>query len=235
MFFVAEDVFGSETTGRPMELTCYRRNLFQISGNLTLSRSIKGILNEAGQHVPIYDTYASISALESIDGRSTEIITVPWKTNAGTSSEDKAGTPPAKLPIDLSMNPELDPTCVSIPIAWKRLQFKHATANNGRRKGLQQHYVIQVNLMASLATGECVKLAEIQSGAIIVRGRSPRNFDSRKDVSLCERKLEPKQRVLSDAAPSLKVDTVVTGGSYKFYTMNSLQVLFMISFLKGEC
>jgi hypothetical protein len=227
MFFVAEDVFGGETTGRPMELTCYRRNLFQISGTVTLSRSIKGMLNEQGQHVPIYDMMASISALESIEGKSTEIISVPWKTSAASSSEDKAGAAPPKWPLDLSMNPELDPTCVSIPIAWKRLQFKHATANNGRRKGLQQHYVIQINLMATLATGECVKLAEIQSGPIIVRGRSPRNFDSRKDVPLSERKLEPKQRTMSDAAPAVKVDPGVTNSSYRFYAMNTLQVCFL--------
>lgn len=223
MFFVAEDVFGGETTGRPMELTCYRRNLFQISGNVTLSRSIKGILNEQGQHVPIYDIMASISALESIEGKSTEIISVPWKTSTASSSEDKAGAAPPKWPLDLSMNPELDPACVSIPIAWKRLQFKHATANNGRRKGLQQHYIIQINLMATLATGESVKLAEIQSGPIIVRGRSPRNFDSRKDVPLSERKLEPKQRTMSDAAPAVKVDPAVTHSSYKFYALNAVQ------------
>ncbi|KAG0649610.1 Nonrepressible acid phosphatase regulator pacG [Hyphodiscus hymeniophilus] len=223
MFFVAEDVFGGETTGRPMELTCYRRNLFQISGTVTLSRSIKGMMNEQGQHVPVYDLFATISALESIEGKSTEIISVPWKTNAASSSEDKAGAAPPRWPLDLSMNPELDPACVSIPIAWKRLQFKHATANNGRRKGLQQHYVIQINLMATLATGECVKLAEIQSGAIIVRGRSPRNFDSRKDVPLNERKLEPKQRTMSDTAPSVKVDPGVTSSSYRFYALNALQ------------
>ena len=29
MFFVAEDVFGGENSGRPLELTCYRRNLWQ--------------------------------------------------------------------------------------------------------------------------------------------------------------------------------------------------------------
>ena len=224
MFFVAEDVFGGETTGRPMELTCYRRNLFQISGTVTLSRSIKGMLNEQGHHVPIFDMFASISALESIEGKSTEIISVPWKTNAASSSEDKAGAAPPKWPLDVSMNPELDPTCVSIPIAWKRLQFKHATANNGRRKGLQQHYVIQINLMANLATGECVQLAEIQSGAIIVRGRSPRNFDSRKDVPLSERKLESKQRTMSDTAPPLKVDPGVTSSAYRFYALNALQV-----------
>ena len=233
MFFVAEDVFGGETTGRPMELTCYRRNLFQISGTLTLSRSIQGMLSEQGQQVPVFDLFASISALESIEGKSTEIISVPWKTNAASSSEDKAGAVPPKWPLDLSMNPELDPSCVSIPIAWKRLQFKHATANNGRRKGLQQHYVIQINLMASLASGESVKLAEIQSGAIIVRGRSPRNFDSRKDVSLNERKLESKHRTMSDTAPPVKVDPAVTSSSYRFYALNALQVRLSSNFPWG--
>lgn len=231
MFFVAEDVFGDNntTTGRPMELTCYRRNLFQISGNVVLSRSIKSMVNEQGQQIPLYDLSATISALESIEGKSTEIISVPWKTAAaGATSEEKAGTAPAKWPLDLSSNPEVDSALVTIPIAWKRLQFKHATANNGRRKGLQQHYIIQINLTATLATGDTVKLAEIQSGPIIVRGRSPRNFDSRKDVPLSERKLESKQRTMSDASaapqpPPMKVDPAVANSSYRFYALNALQ------------
>lgn len=225
MFFVAEDVFGGETTGRPMELTCYRRNLFQISGMITLSRSIAHMVNAQGQHVPIYDLQATISALESIEGKSTEIISVPWKTSNGITSEDKSGAAPPRWPLDLSLNPELDPSCVSIPIAWKRLQFKHATANNGRRKGLQQHYVIQINLMATLTTGETVKLSEIQSGPIIVRGRSPRNFDSRKDVPLSEKKTEAKQRTASDASlPPMKVDPSTTSSNYRFYSQNAIQV-----------
>merc|ERR1719174_2828122 len=82
MFFVAEDVFGDNNTGagRPMELTCYRRNLFQISGTVVLSRGITGMINEQGQQVPLYDLTASISAIESIEGKATEIISVPWKT-----------------------------------------------------------------------------------------------------------------------------------------------------------
>ena len=84
--------------------------------------------------------------------------------------------------------------------------------------------------MATLATGENVKLAEIQSGAIIVRGRSPRNFDSRKDVPLSERKLEPKQRTMSDASiPQVKVDPAVQNSSYRFYAMNDLQVRFPLT------
>jgi hypothetical protein len=243
MFFVAEDVFGGETTGRPLELTCYRRNLFQISGYVTLSRSIAHMVNEQGQQVPIYDLTATISALESIEGKSTEIISVPWKTNTVSTSEDKAGAAPPKWPLDLSMNPELDPTCVSIPIAWKRLQFKHATANNGRRKGLQQHYVIQINLLATLATGESVKIAEIQSGPIIVRGRSPRNFDSRKDMPLSERKVDSKPRTMSDASQGggmqqVKVDpnAAANNNSYRFYALNQLQVFLPHSFqMRWKC
>lgn len=225
MFFVAEDVFGGETAGRPLELTCYRRNLFQISGNVTLSRTIAQMVNEQGQQVPIYDLTATISAVESIEGKSTEIISVPWKTNTVATSEDKAGAAPPKWPLDLTMNPELDPTCVSIPIAWKRLQFKHATANNGRRKGLQQHYVIQINLMATLATGENVKIAEVQSGPVIVRGRSPRNFDSRKDVPLSEKKADSKPRAMSDAGQSVKADSNAGANSYRLYALNQLQVI----------
>jgi hypothetical protein len=41
MFFLAESVYNAgEGSGRPTELTCYRRNLFQISGSLTVSRSL---------------------------------------------------------------------------------------------------------------------------------------------------------------------------------------------------
>ncbi|POS84092.1 hypothetical protein EPUL_005884, partial [Erysiphe pulchra] len=178
MFFVAEDVFG-ESTARGDELTCYRRNLFQISGAMILSRGMNGIINEQGQHIPIYNLEATLTAFESIEGKNAEIISVPWKSANCTTSEDRAGSAPSSLPLDLNMNPELDPSNASIPISWKRLQFKHATANNGRRKGLQQHYIVQVNLVATLGNGEIFKLAEIQSGPIIVRGRSPRNFDSR--------------------------------------------------------
>jgi hypothetical protein len=232
MFFVAEDVFGDtsqQSTSRPMELTCYRRNLFQISGTVTLSRGIKSCINEQGQQVPLYDLTATLSALESIEGKSTEIISVPWKTSTSSSlssTEDKAGAAPPKWPLDLSMNPELDPAVVTIPIAWKRLQFKHATANNGRRKGLQQHYVIQINLVGTTATGESIKLAEIQSGPIIVRGRSPRNFDSRKDVSLGDGK-KKEGRSGSDAEQRermVKVDPGVTNGNYRFFALNALQV-----------
>ncbi|KAH6647659.1 hypothetical protein BKA67DRAFT_662431 [Truncatella angustata] len=189
MFFVAEDVFGDENTGpRPMELTCYRRNLWQCSGQVTLPRHCTQAINEQGRAIPIVEFYASITASESIDNKLTEIISIPWKssnTALGEGQETKTAGAPPKVALDLSGGQEVDGHCVSFPVSWKRLQFKSATANNGRRKGLQQHYVVQINLLGKMKTGgDLMKIAEIRSGPVIVRGRSPRNFDSRKDVQL---------------------------------------------------
>lgn len=196
MFFVAEDVFGGENTGRPLELTCYRRNLWQCSGQITLPRHLSHMIDEHGQQVPIIELAASITAMESIEGKPTEIISIPWKSSSAAAANSNNGnivnddnmtkspTAPARAALDLSTGQELDHHRVSLPVSWKRLQFKHATANNGRRKGLQQHYVVQINLLTKMKTGEWTKIAEIQSGPVIVRGRSPRNFDSRKDVPL---------------------------------------------------
>ncbi|KAK0641231.1 hypothetical protein B0T16DRAFT_438959 [Cercophora newfieldiana] len=199
MFFVAEDVFGdaAHNTGRPLELTCYRRNLWQCSGQITLPRHVAHCVDDQGRQAPVVDVFASISAVESIEGKATEIISIPWKSNnpvAAGGDDSKAApgsTSPPNVPLDLSSGQELEGGNVSLSVSWKRLQFKHATANNGRRKGLQQHYVVQINLFARTKSGDVIKICEIQSGPVIVRGRSPRNFDSRKDVPLTgDKKLE---------------------------------------------
>lgn len=59
-----------------------------------------------------------------------------------------------------------------------------ATANNGRRKELQQHFVLHLKVMGSLANGSKVALAESTTAPIVVRGRSPRNFQTRKEIPL---------------------------------------------------
>lgn len=185
MFFVAEDVFGGETSGRPLELTCYRRNLWQCSGQISLPRIVTNVVNEQGIQIPIFELVASITATESIENKPTEIISIPWKNaSAPPGDESKVVGAPLNITLDLASGQEIDANRVSMPISWKRLQFKHATANNGRRKGLQQHYVVRIGLHGKSKSGDLIKIAEIQSGPVIVRGRSPRNFDSKKDVPL---------------------------------------------------
>ncbi|PHH61313.1 hypothetical protein CDD81_492 [Ophiocordyceps australis] len=239
MFFVAEDVFGGENAGRPLELTCYRRNLWQCSGQITLPRTVTHAVDDQGLQFPISELSASISALESIEGKATEIISIPWKnanlqggdengnssampSTGGTTTANSGGgsgsshhnshklaTAPPLITLDLATAQELDANLVSLPVSWKRLQFKHATANNGRRKGLQQHYVVQINLLGKNEAGETIKIAEVQSGPVIVRGRSPRNFDSRRDVILTgDKRPERKNTASSDATIKLERDSL---------------------------
>lgn len=226
MFFVAEDVFGGDNSGRPLELTCYRRNLWQCSGQITLPKNLSHLMDEQGRQFPVDELSASITAVESIEGKVTEIISIPWKSsNPQAAEETKVAASPPQIPLDLSTAQEVDAIRVTLPVSWKRLQFKHATANNGRRKGLQQHYVVQINLMAKSKSNETMKIAEIQSGPVIVRGRSPRNFDSRKDVPLTgEKRMERKNTASSDNA-TLKMEREnLQATMQRFQSMNSVAV-----------
>ena len=234
MFFVAEDVFsettnnnGTENPGpgpgpRPLELTCYRRNLWQCSGQITLPRQVSHVVNEQGRNVPIFELAASITAMESIDGKATEIVMIPWKSNANSETESslsRVNAAPPNVPLDISSGTEVDNTRVSIPVSWKRLQFKHATANNGRRKGVQQHYVVQISLLGKMKSGEWMNICEMRSGPVIVRGRSPRNFDSKKDVPLMGG--DKKERRNTEGVKTEKGDGQ---GLHKFHSTGSIPV-----------
>ncbi|KAK6521392.1 hypothetical protein TWF506_001612 [Arthrobotrys conoides] len=246
MFFLAESpwdansgpsVPGSATL--PKELTCYRRNLFQVSGSIHLPAVSSVIVSEneteitaediqSGQRRVIQSLEATIGGIENVEHNAVKIITVPWK-NAATapataasqsagqtagnpddypSTAPTTGRPMEKEPAPLSFNypaayyanpngiqPEDDEAdSLKWQMNWKRLQFRSATANNGRRKDLQQHFLVKVSVYANLVTEdlqgvptdkvERVLLCEAFSGAIIVRGRSPRNFSSRNDIPL---------------------------------------------------
>jgi acid phosphatase len=113
---------------------------------------------------------------------------VPKETNTDTSNSHgnspKAEKEPRAIALDAIPGHQQDTDLVTFPIAWKRLQFRVATGNNGRRKELQQHFVVRLKVVATLLNGARVSICEAQSAPIIVRGRSPRNFQSRKDLPL---------------------------------------------------
>lgn len=189
MFFLAESQWPAtpDAPPPPPELTCYRRNLFQITGNITLPRNLRYVFTDDGSRIPIYELELTVSATESVEGNVVKIISVPWKTPSGgeaSKPEDKVEKEPPSIALDKMSGQDLDTDFTTFPIQWKRLQFRIATANNGRRKELQQHFTLHLKIMASLSTGGKISIAEAQSGAIIVRGRSPRNFAARKDLPL---------------------------------------------------
>jgi hypothetical protein len=193
MFFLTESLqFNGDSSTPTMELTCYRRNLFQITGNITLPRGLRYLMTEHNEQL-IVGQELMISARETVEGNVVKIICVPWKSPSANTTppapEDKSEKEPASIPVDLTLGQDefashSPDEFVSIPIAWKRLQFRVATANNGRRKELQQHFIVSLKLVVTLSNGTKVPVSEVQSGAIIVRGRSPRNFQSRKDMPI---------------------------------------------------
>ena len=189
MFFLAESARTGtgELVSSPPELTCYRRNLFQITGSVTLPRMLTYIVSEQGERIPIVSQELTVSATESVEGSPVKIISVPWKTPAaGTAGppEEKVEKEPTPIALDQPANPDVDSDYSVYPIAWKRLQFRVATANNGRRRELQQHFTIKLSVVANLSNGSRINLCDALSGHIVVRGRSPRNFQQRKDVPL---------------------------------------------------
>ncbi|KAI1324177.1 p53-like transcription factor [Xylariaceae sp. FL0255] len=64
---------------------------------------------------------------------------------------------------------------------FERIQFKQATANNGKRRAAQQYYHLVVELYADVGSHHAegfIKVAERKSAKMIVRGRSPGHYQS---------------------------------------------------------
>jgi hypothetical protein len=191
MFFLSELATPSvEHAISQPELTCYRRNLFSISGSVRVPQGPIFIVNERGDRTSIVSLEVTIAASESVDNHTVKLIVIPWKTPPPNSPEVSTGgeqepTPLPLLALDDS-GAEVTPNgeFTIFPIAFRRLQFRIATANNGRRRELQQHFLLHLNVVGALSDGTKVNLSENNTVPIIVRGRSPRNFQARKEIPL---------------------------------------------------
>jgi hypothetical protein len=189
MFFLSEMTApsGEGLLVQP-ELTCYRRNLFQISGTVHTPRGALSVITERGERVPIVSMEVAISASESVDGHAVKLIVIPWKTPPPNSPEVGPGQEHEPAPIPLlpfdEGGPDMNSDFSVYPIAYRRLQFRIATANNGRRRELQQHFTLHLDVVATLSNGTKSNVCETATAPIVVRGRSPRNFQARKEIPL---------------------------------------------------
>ncbi|EXM14922.1 hypothetical protein FOTG_16686 [Fusarium oxysporum f. sp. vasinfectum 25433] len=143
-------------------LTCYRRNLFSIAAD-TNPRS-PGL-------------FARLKAVESRD--STEVTITSGANRANSTTE--RGARPADIPL-IPPSRDGDPSATSsehleIRFSWERLQFRSATANNGkRRKEIRQQFKVIVLIMTSKEDGSSSLIAELGLSFLTVRGRSPKSF-----------------------------------------------------------
>lgn len=191
MFFLSELATPStEHVISQPELTCYRRNLFSISGNVRIPRGPLFTITERGERTAIVSLEVTISASESVDNHAVKLIVIPWKTPPPNSPEvsTEGEQEPTSLPL-MAMDDsgaEVTPNgeFTIFPIAFRRLQFRIATANNGRRRELQQHFLLHLNVVGTLTDGTKINASENNTAPVIVRGRSPRNFQARKEIPL---------------------------------------------------
>ncbi|KAF2850454.1 p53-like transcription factor [Plenodomus tracheiphilus IPT5] len=104
------------------------------------------------------------------------------------SFHQNASTPGPALPLqnETESSQPYSPTShssSSYQHSFERIQFKSATANNGKRRAQQQYYHLIIELWANIqnprdADPKWVKIAARSSSPVVVRGRSPSHYSN---------------------------------------------------------
>lgn len=128
-------------------------------------------------------------------GRPEKIKLMPHPSGSlGIYAEPAGLSPGSQLSPDYdstystsSPNSQQNPTMAN----FDRIQFKNATANNGKRRAAQQYFNIVVELFAEVTStpsseSQWVKIAFRTSAPMVVRGRSPGHYsdDRRSSTSM---------------------------------------------------
>ncbi|RDW91034.1 putative ndt80 like DNA-binding family protein [Coleophoma crateriformis] len=188
--------------------TCYRRNYFALQCSYTLLPHIpNGPLHlvQSGGHSPSILGFAiSISAV--VDGQHGKVIELvqhtpkrdkgpqlkperipiaPKQPQLGIFGDGGLGNSSRSL-FDQSFGP--NPGQTATEATFERIQFKNATANNGKRRAAQQYYHLVIELFADLGSHHSshdrwVKVATRMSAPMVVRGRSPGHYQSERRES----------------------------------------------------
>ncbi|KAJ9136470.1 NDT80/PhoG like DNA-binding family protein [Pleurostoma richardsiae] len=191
------------------EWTCYRRNYFSCvcSYNLTPyypTAAIQYTQTGSSQTYAVYGFAMCISAVVADnDGHTIELVQhTPKRDKGPIAPPDKVRLNP-KLPqaqshplahfgtemgmagssrvYDQGYGQQQQGSCPT-EHTFERIQFKQATANNGKRRAAQQYYHLVVELYADIATqgngDQYIKIASRKSAKMIVRGRSPGHYQA---------------------------------------------------------
>lgn len=160
--------------------TCYRRNYFQVSSVFSLhgfnhyySVNEPHVLVKAddGALYNVQRFLLGVSARVANSEKEIELIQHTPKRDKGPQyrPEPKPITPGGNLSMSSVANNQ------NI-VTFERVQFKTATANNGKRRAAQQYYICIIELFAETDRGQLVKVGSCQSAPLVVRGRSPGHY-----------------------------------------------------------
>ncbi|KAK1752112.1 hypothetical protein QBC47DRAFT_425021 [Echria macrotheca] len=197
------------------EWTCYRRNYFSCVCSYSITPPPHGYTNvgmhflRSGDQQPfqVYGFAMCISAVVADnDNLSIELVQHTPKRDKGPIAKPEkvrlAPKPPqtSHHPISNMYNGPSGEMASSRAYdqgfgtqsnltnehTFERIQFKQATANNGKRRAAQQYYHLIVELWADVGSqhaDQFVKVAYKKSAKMIVRGRSPGHYQSERRAS----------------------------------------------------
>lgn len=197
--------------------TCYRRNYFSVACSYTLKPpyvipSEHLYLNRSNSDHIRALAICITARVSGDEGKPIDLVQHTPKRDKGPLGRPEKiklmPSPPGSLgiysePAGLSPGSQMSPPdydssyAASSPNAqqtqttanFDRIQFKNATANNGKRRAAQQYFNIVVELFAELSggaasEGQWVKVASRTSARMVVRGRSPGHYsDDRRSSS----------------------------------------------------
>lgn len=160
--------------------TCYRRNYFQVSATFDVHGTnymlqgpeVPCLLRAENQEIHQVDFF-SIGVSAHVSGSDKKIELVQH-----TPKRDK-GPQMIPEPRVVSAGGNLHLASVGSNhniVTFERMQFKTATANNGKRRAAQQYYEIVIELCANTSSNKQFKVAQCVSAPLVVRGRSPGHY-----------------------------------------------------------
>ncbi|KAI8820471.1 uncharacterized protein EV422DRAFT_482339, partial [Fimicolochytrium jonesii] len=158
--------------------TCYRRNYFQVSASFSATDAhgqeveLPCMMEMDNKLYTVTGFALGISARVGNGERAVDLIQHTPKRDKGPQLV------PQPRPVRAGGNPHQYSGIGSnnLVATFERLQFKTATANNGKRRAAQQYYILNLDLFATTEDGHHHKVAFIESAPLVVRGRSPGHY-----------------------------------------------------------
>ena len=195
--------------------TCYRRNYFSVACYYTLQPSCDPtteplFLRRPSASSPDRIQFFAVCITARVNGEDGKIIELvqhtPKRDKGPTSAPEKVKLLPhiggtlgypessSSLSPASQLSPDYEgvyaPTREQNPrlANFDRIQFKNATANNGKRRAAQQYFHLVAEMFAQLSGPssevQWIKIATRISAPMVVRGRSPGHYsDDRRNSS----------------------------------------------------
>ncbi|KAI9261365.1 hypothetical protein EDC94DRAFT_609986 [Helicostylum pulchrum] len=182
--------------------TCYRRNYFQVTASFIIPGHSEETcyalqLNDKPMQ-PIQQFHLRLKACTSSTSEAVienKNLTRPVALTQMTPKRDKG---PQREPPTIPITPSNTVYgCEQVCVTFERLQFRVATANNGKRRASQQYFCLIFELIAELPDHSQHTVSECYSSPLVVRGRSPGHYSS--DSGIQTAAAAARKRKLSDS------------------------------------